>query len=105
LRKAVADAKQRPGKPWAAGNAASREHPRSALPSWDLISASLGPVKTKRQVAVPGVLLPGEAHKRGNTLAVLTLLGNKAWRQKNGTLKARVADAQGQHCSFGLVVL
>ena len=65
----------------------------------------LGPVKTKRQVAVPGVLLPGEAHKRGNTLAVLTLLGNKAWRQKNGTLKARVADAQGQRCSFGLVVL
>ena len=65
----------------------------------------LGPVKTKRQVAVLGILLPGEAHKRGNTLAVLTLLGNKAWRQKNGTLKARVADAQGQRCSFGLVVL
>ena len=66
---------------------------------------ALGSVKTKRQVAVLGVLLPGEAHKRGNTLAVLTLLGNKAWRQKNGTLKARVADAQGQRCSFGLVVL
>jgi len=66
---------------------------------------ALGPVKTKRQVAVPGVLLSGEAHKRGNTLAVLPLLGNEAWRQKNGTLKARVADAQGQRCSFGIVVL
>ncbi|MEY2906435.1 MAG: hypothetical protein RLZZ408_906 [Verrucomicrobiota bacterium] len=49
----------------------------------------LGPVKTKRQVAVPGVLLSGEAHKRGNTLAVLYLLGNKAWRQKYGTLRNR----------------
>jgi hypothetical protein len=65
----------------------------------------LGHVKTKRQVAVPGVLLSGEAHKRGITLAVLTLLGNKAGRQKNGPLKARVADAQGQRCSFGRVVL
>jgi hypothetical protein len=46
LREAVADAKQRPGKPWAAGKVAWHEHPRSGLQ----VPSQHSPLQTSHEV-------------------------------------------------------
>src|SRR5260221_11537561 len=64
-------------------------------------AGQLGPVNTKRWVALLGIWLPGEATKPGYTLCGLDRLR----QQRTATRRARAAGAWFLRCSLGQAAL